>query len=182
MMGRMDLLPLGCVDEEVLMSLENCIQQTFGLRTVRLAPRPAPEFAYDSERRQFGSTEILLDVFRRLPADDALVLAVTNVDLFIPMLTFVFGQAQLGGRTALISLARLRQEFHGLPPDRSLLLKRAIKEALHELGHSLGLVHCLDPGCIISLSTNTRQIDAKTQAFCSRCTPLLMEKLANLRT
>ena len=180
-MVLVDLLPLGCVEEEVLTALEGCIGQTFGLQARRLTPLPAPGFAYDPGRRQFGSTEILRQVFQRLSADDALVLAVSHVDLFIPMLTFVFGQAQLDGRAALISLARLRQEFYGLPPNPSLLLKRAAKAALHELGHSLGLVHCLDPACVISVSTHIRQVDTKKQEFCLGCASMLAVKLSNLR-
>lgn len=180
-MGFVDLLPFGFVEEGVLGTLEGCIVRSFALQARRMAPLSEPDFAYDPRRGQFGSTEILREVLRRRSADATLVLAVTEADLFIPMLTFVFGLAQLGGRAALISLARLRQEFYGLAPDRSLFLARVAKEALHELGHSVGLVHCLDPACTLSLSTNIGQVDAKGQDLCSVCDALLEEKLEILR-
>jgi archaemetzincin len=100
-------------------------------------------------------------------------LAVTERDLFVPVLTFVFGQAQLGGRVAVISLARLRQEFYGLAINREVFAERAAKEALHETGHMFGLVHCADRACAMSLATNVRQIDTKQAAFCAPCTARL---------
>jgi len=93
----------------------------------------------------------------------------------VPMLTFVFGQAQLGGRVAIVSLARLRQEFYGLPADPILVRERAVKEALHEMGHAFGLVHCVDPLCAMSLSTQVEQVDAKLPDVCPSCRTLLRE-------
>ena len=109
------------------------------------------------------------------------VLAVTGVDLFIPMLSFVFGQAQFGGSAALISLARLQQEFYGIPPNPGLTTTRAVKECIHEVGHTFGLIHCPDPGCPMSLSNNMRQVDVKSDEFCSNCSIILEEHITSLR-
>jgi archaemetzincin len=130
---------------------------------------PGLDFAFDAGRRQHGSIPVLEMLTQLCPADAWKVLAVTGRDLFIPVLTFVFGHAQLGGRAAVISLARLRQEFYGLAPNREVFVERACKEALHETGHMFGLVHCADRGCAMSLATNVRQIDAKHAAFCAPC-------------
>jgi archaemetzincin len=173
-----DVLPIGPVPEEVLRAVEFAATETFGLETRRLQALPHPAFAWDAERSQHASTAILKDVFARRTPDAVRVLAVTEADIFLPMLTFVFGQAQLGGDAALISLARLRQEFYRLPPDRPLLLARAVKEALHELGHTFGIVHCPDPACAMSLSSDIRQIDAKNAGLCPGCSALLEESLA----
>ena len=127
------------------------------------------EFAYDAERKQYGSIPVLDMLLRRCPPDASKVLAVTERDLFIPVLTFVFGQAQLGGRVGVVSFARLRQEFYGLPPDREIFLGRAYKEALHETGHLFGLVHCAERNCAMSLATTVRQIDMKDDTFCASC-------------
>ena len=70
---------------------------------------------------------------------------------------------------AVVSLARLRQEFYRLPADREIFLERAVKEALHESGHMFGLVHCADRTCAMSLSTGVRQIDGKSASFCGPC-------------
>jgi len=127
------------------------------------------EFAFDAARKQYGSIPVLEMLTRLIPADARKLLAVTDRDLFIPVLTFVFGQAQLGGRVGVVSLARLRQEFYGLPPNCEVFWERAVKETLHESGHMFGLVHCADRTCAMSLATNVRQIDIKRAAFCAAC-------------
>ncbi len=101
------------------------------------------------------------------------MLGVTEQDLFIPMLTFLYGQAQLGGRAAIVSLARLRQEFYGLATDDPLLRLRASKEALHEVGHTFGLVHCRDERCVMAASTGIERVDSKRGEFCRPCAILL---------
>jgi archaemetzincin len=144
-----------------------------GLAPFRATVRPLDlgsiDFAYDAGRKQYGSIPVLEMLARHAPADAHKVLAVTEHDLFIPVLTFVFGHAQLGGRVGVVSLARLRQEFYGLPPNHGVFLGRSVKEALHETGHMYGLVHCADRTCAMSLATNVRQIDMKRAAFCERC-------------
>ena len=176
-MDFIDLLPFGPVEDAVMETIESSVRNGFGMEARRLPPQPEPLFAYDAVRGQFDSARILREVFDRRDAEARRILAVTRVDLFIPVLSFVFGQAQLEGPAALISLARLRQEFYGFPADGPLLLERTAKEALHELGHSFGLVHCPDPACVISLSSSIEQVDAKNGAFCPGCRSLLEERL-----
>jgi archaemetzincin len=136
---------------------------------VREMAIPAIDFAYDAARRQYNSVPVLEMLARLFPDDTGKLLAVTDRDLFVPVLTFVYGQAQLNGRVAVFSLARLRQEFYGFAPDREVLVERAAKEALHEAGHLFGLVHCAERTCAMSLATNVRQIDSKQAAFCAPC-------------
>jgi archaemetzincin len=173
----MEVMAVGEVDDGALAAVEEGVQRVFRLPVRRAPGAPEPSAALDEARRQYDSTGILKTVRERRSPGAARILGVTEVDLFIPMLTFVFGQAQLGGCAALISLARLRQEFYGLPADRPLLLERAVKEALHELGHTFGLTHCTDDACAISLSTNIRHVDAKNGGFCRGCAALLAERL-----
>jgi archaemetzincin len=94
---------------------------------------------------------------------------VTDFDLYIPILTFVFGEAQLGETAALVSTHRLRPEFYGLPHDPRLLQARLLKEALHELGHTFGLRHCSDYLCVMSASHSADRIDLKQADFCPAC-------------
>lgn len=176
-MGAIDLWMVGPVEDDVVEFLEGFLCRAFDLETRRMAPLLNADFAYDPRRAQHDSSRILREAFARASVDATRVLAVTGVDLFIPMLSFVFGQAQLDGRVALLSLARLRQEFYGLPANRPLLLSRAAKEALHELGHSFGLAHCPIPSCAMSLSTNILQVDAKNSKYCPGCRALLAETL-----
>jgi archaemetzincin len=149
-------------------AVRDCLAAEFTspAETVKL---PCIDFAFDAERRQYASIAVLELLSKTCPPDAWKLLAITGRDLFIPVLTFVYGQAQLGGRVAVMSLARLEQEFYGLPPNREVFLERARKEALHETGHTLGLVHCADRTCAMTLSTNIRQIDHKQAAFCPAC-------------
>jgi archaemetzincin len=156
------------VDREALALIRDSALAKFGV-PVRQVELSGIDFAYDAARGQYGSIPVLEMLARQAPADAHKLLAVTERDLFIPVLTFVFGQAQLGGRVGVVSLARLRQEFYNLPPHREVFLGRVMKEALHETGHMFGLVHCADRTCAMSLATSVRQIDLKQAAFCAAC-------------
>ena len=97
------------------------------------------------------------------------LLGVTDRDLYIPILTFVFGEAQMGGSSAIVSYHRLRQEFYGLPPDLDLLANRLLIESVHELGHTLRLTHCDDFRCAMASSHAVEWIDIKDSGFCEDC-------------
>lgn len=133
--------------------------------------------AHSPERSQYHATLVLASLLRKLPDSRSRILGITSVDLYVPVLTFVFGQAQLDGPGSLLSTFRLRNEYYGLPPDENVLLDRTIKEAVHELGHSFGLVHCPDPECVMSSSTYVEEVDLKGDWYCSSCTRE-MESLA----
>jgi len=124
--------------------------------------------AHDERRRQYHSTAILQQM-ERLVDPDARVLAVTGCDLYVPVLTFVFGEAQLQGNCALVSTARLKEQFYGLPERPDLLKERLIKEAAHELGHTFGLRHCPDWRCVMASSHAVERLDVKTAEFCNNC-------------
>lgn len=125
--------------------------------------------AYNPARRQYNSSQILIQLINNPPKDAYRILGVTDVDLFIPILTFVFGEAQLNGIGGIVSLHRLSNKFYGLPENLELMRKRLIKEAIHELGHTYGLVHCPRPGCVMNSSTYVEDIDEKTEFFCTAC-------------
>lgn len=131
---------------------------------------------YDPKRDQYYSTTILKELLLRFPSDGLKALLVVGVDLFIPILTFVFGEAQLEGKVGIVSTARLRQEFYHLPQDKPLLMRRLLKEKKRELGHTFGLVHCEDRNCVMSVAHNVLGVDAKGMGFCEECHSLLLEK------
>jgi archaemetzincin len=168
------------VERSAFEAVRGVLAGAYGV-AVKEAPLSEIDFAYDAGRRQYRSLDVLEMAARECPADALRLLAVTERDLFVPVLTFVFGQAQLGGRIAVISLARLRQEFYGLPPDGEVFLERAAKEALHETGHTFGLVHCPDRSCAMSLATNVRHIDEKKAGWCAPCTALLRRAQGAMR-
>jgi archaemetzincin len=167
--------------EEDISAIEMGTARLLNVEIRRLEPLPEPANAVDPRRRQYSSVEVMRAFAASAPAGDSKVVGIVERDLFIPMLTFVFGQAQLGGRLALVSLARLRQEFYGLPPDHTVLVGRAIKEVAHELGHTFGLVHCPDRLCSMSVSTDIRQVDGKRADFCRSCAAVVREITASRR-
>lgn len=128
-----------------------------------------PNSAFDPSRKQYNSTIILSLLLQRFPNSTNKILGITALDLFVPVLTYVFGEAQLGGSTCLVSTHRLDDVMYGLPPNRSLLRERLLKEAIHELGHNFGLIHCRSYECAMHSSTSVEEIDLKHATFCSDC-------------
>jgi len=166
---------LGPAPGAVLAALESALADAFRLPVHRLASIPEPGQAFDPGRGQWSSTAFLQVLLGRVPPRPTRLLGVTERDLFVPVLTFVFGQAQLRGRVAVLSLARLRPEFHGLPGSPAALARRAAVEAVHEVGHLFGLVHCPDRRCPMSLSIDLADLDGKAATPCPACRLLLEE-------
>lgn len=132
---------------------------------------------YSEERHQFHSTLILSKILNFLPDDGVKIVGITDVDIYIPILTFLFGEAQLDGIGALISTYRLRNEFYGLRKDNRLLYQRTLKEVLHELGHTFGLIHCKNYQCVMHSSSYVENIDLKSAQFCAACREKLTQNL-----
>jgi len=154
-------------DDRLLDALQRAIQGGFRV-PVRLDRRPErPTHTFDPRRGQHSSTQILKWLVGRSSAG-ARTLAVTDVDLFIPVLTFVYGEAQLGGDAAVVSTARLAVGAES-DPDRTLFDSRVIKECLHELGHTFGLIHCDSRVCVMARSVNLIEVDAKGRSLCPDC-------------
>lgn len=130
---------------------------------------------YDAARRQYNGNNLLKKVDTLSFPDSLKVLGLFNVDLFIPILTFIFGQAFLGGRSGIASAYRLNNERYGMIGNEIYLLERFRKEVIHELGHTLGLIHCHTPTCVMRSSTYVEDIDQKEQQLCIRCRELLRQ-------
>ncbi|HTS70778.1 MAG TPA: archaemetzincin family Zn-dependent metalloprotease [Terriglobia bacterium] len=167
-MNEIHILPLAAVPAGMLGDLRAGLEQVFGGRVEILPVESPPAQAFNVSRQQYSSTEILAALARRAPPETRL-LAVIPSDLYVPVLTFVFGEAQLEGVCAVVSTWRLRQDFYGLPADAALLGARLLKEAVHELGHTFGLLHCDDYQCVMASSHAVEWVDLKGSAFCADC-------------
>lgn len=130
-----------------------------------------PEEAFDNRRQQYNSNVLLSRIRSHSLQQSSLdrILGIVNVDIFVPSFNFVFGQAEYHGRTALISLWRLRPEFYGKASNTGLFVERSIKEATHEIGHTLGLMHCPDQLCVMFFSNSIVETDRKQSLFCNKC-------------
>ncbi|OMH41190.1 archaemetzincin family Zn-dependent metalloprotease [Desulfurobacterium indicum] len=165
---RICIIPETGIDESLLSFLEEKLSRIFGNAKVKTGFL-IPETAFNSYRQQFNAEMVL----KSLPIPDRkkcnLILGVTEKDLFADGLNFVFGIAEPLSGKALISTARLKNSFYGLPEDKELLKVRTLKEAVHEIGHLLGLPHCPDERCVMSFSNSITDVDRKSFYFCPRC-------------
>ena len=163
-----ELIPVGNTDEAILEALRQPLEEVFGQGT-RIGDSIAlPRESWNQHRGQHLASLLLTGLPLPTHSGDR-VLGAVDADIFAPGLNFVFGEAEIGERRALISLQRLRQEFYGLPQDENLFRERALKEAVHELGHTYGLGHCTDFTCVMHFSNSLRDTDLKGWNFCHNC-------------
>ena len=169
-MSALHLVPIYCgTHAELIPRLAGVLEQTFRLTVERHPPAFDPELAFDASRGQYNSRLLLTELVKQAPDNGGRILGVTSVDLFIPVLTFVFGEAQLNGPAAVVSTHRLAAEVYGLSEQPELLFDRLCKEAVHELGHTYQLVHCPDDYCVMRSSQYVENIDLKSAGFCHEC-------------
>ena len=168
-MSAITLVPIGSVPDDLLNRLAKRVGEIFRT-TVLLQPESFDaSLAFDSYRNQYNSSTFLSLLLKNHDSTEAKILGVTAYDLFVPVLTYVFGEAQLGGKAAVVSCFRLRPELYGLPEDALLVESRLEKEAIHELGHTFGLIHCSDDRCVMHPSTYAEDIDLKDTRPCITC-------------
>jgi archaemetzincin len=176
---RLLVVPIGDVNKDILQQIAAAVGQELNVHAlVTTRTLDIPPETYNERRGQYHSTPLLSLLHTKYGKEADCVLGVIDHDLYVPSLNFVFGEADLSARVAVISLTRLRQEFYGLPPNPELFQKRALTEAVHELGHTYGLRHCSDPHCVMFFSNSLADTDRKGYRFCSRC----RAQLERLRT
>lgn len=171
------IIPIGDVERKTLLKLSWVLRKKFEAVFEIGKPLPLLEDAYRPRREQYFATPILEELKQNIPEDADKVLGVLDVDIFVPALNFIFGQADLGGQVALISLTRLREEFYGNSKNEKLFFDRVVKEAVHELGHTFGLRHCDDVKCVMHFSNSLRDTDIKGSNFCEDCKEECKKKL-----
>lgn len=163
------IVSFGLFEKEFLEKVSIGVMNEFkSIVTIRDAHIDISEF-YDPVRRQYNGDKLLKQVAALNGNGNSKTIGLFNVDLYIPILTYIFGQAQLNGKTAIASHYRLSNERYGMPADDNLLLQRFTKEVIHELGHTFGLIHCHTPNCVMRSSTYVEDIDQKEAQLCAKC-------------
>ena len=170
---NINLISFGYFDRELLDKASDFIAGEFRMPVrIREGFLDLSEY-YDPARKQYNGTSLLKKIETEFSQDYSKTVGLFNVDLFIPVLTYIFGQAILNGNTGIVSAYRLSNERYGMKPDQDLLSARFRKEIIHELGHLFGLVHCSDPICVMRSGSYVEDIDQKQYSFCMNCREML---------
>jgi archaemetzincin len=156
--------PFGEIDGNLINAVRTAIEQSFGVKATVGTMEPVPADSYSHERGQYRSTAFLDALADLSRGDSRIRLGIAAVDLFVPELNFVFGEASSARRSAVFSTARLGGRGNG-----SMLVRRAVTEALHELGHVWGLAHCSRRDCVMWFSNTLAETDRKGTRFCCQC-------------
>ena len=164
--------PLGNIADEIMEQLRRGVGGIFNCPTEIEAGSSDLAQAYNPQRKQYFSSKLLASL--KKSEGEERVVGIAEVDLYVPRLNFVFGEADVLSGTAIVSLCRLRQEYYGLAPDEALFLERATKEIVHELGHTFGLGHCRNNKCVMHFSNSLADTDLKETSFCSGCRPKII--------
>jgi archaemetzincin len=179
-MTQVQLLPLGNLSTELLDAIGPPLESVFHVPIETRRYALALDEFFDPQRGQFNSTSILLHLRSSYPhfhpGVRTKLLAVMPDDLFIPILTYVFGEAEVGGSVAVVSTFRLLPERYGLGQDKPLFERRVLTEAVHEIGHAFGLIHCSEQDCAMHSSSSVEEIDLKGWRLCDVCAEELKKK------
>lgn len=181
MTNSVTICPLGPVDEEILHYIAKCISTRCGLTCRISSSLENPQYAYNDIRFQYDSKLILKHLLQHIHHKTLRLIGVTSVDLYVPILQFVFGLAQIKGPCLIISLHRLNPKFYDQPANSAILMTRVEKTVLHELGHTFGLTHCRNRRCVMYSSTRIEDTDLKQPDFCPTCFELFQWYLKQCR-
>lgn len=175
-MEEIGILIIGDVDSEIVERVVKKMENLLGVKVKIGFKKDNPDYAYSNSRGQYFSGEII----KRLNSESLSnkVLGIVDVDLCTPVLTYVFGEAQLDGKAGIVSIYRLREGSYG---DTEIVFERFYKEVLHELGHLFGLTHCSLKNCVMHFSANVRQIDLKGDEYCEACLDKIKSKMRELK-
>lgn len=168
------LVPLLPVADDMIDVLAQPISSVFNTTVDVDVPKAGVvETVFDPSRGQFNSTQLIRYLLSQYDLPGIKVLGITSVDLFVPILTYVFGEAQLGGTAGVMSMYRYDETLYGMDPSPVLSFERSLKEAIHELGHTFGLLHCSNYECSMHASTTVDDVDAKGTGLCGDCRKLI---------
>jgi archaemetzincin len=166
---KIKLISFGYFEKGLLDKVVNDVEHEFQLPVKTKEGHLDLSLFYDPARRQYDGFKLLKEIDSGFAKETNKTLGLFNVDLYIPILTYIFGQAYLNGRAGIASIYRLRNERYGIFKDEKILVERFRKEVIHELGHTFGLIHCYDPSCVMRSSTYVEDIDQKEHQLCRHC-------------
>lgn len=165
-MMELKIIPFGTVPKELINAIAEELSFSFNMLSEISEVMGLPKEFLNIFRHQFIADKILNYLSARFRGR---ILAITDEDIYSGELNFIFGQAELPGDVALISVHRLNPTFYRKAPDKQLFMERAVKESVHEVGHTLGLQHCDNEKCVMSFSNTIFDVDRKNKNLCDKC-------------
>lgn len=172
---NLSIVPVDEIDSQIINHISYKIEEVFKLRIRTkdwntISDIARSEFRF---RSMYRSTELLNYFSENLPDETGKILFIADSDLYSPVFSKFYGEAQLNGKTGILSLFHLKEDSGSRMKNKQILLSRAEKEAIHEIGHLFGLIHCRDVNCVMHLSSTIYDIDIKSSSFCNHCTDVL---------
>jgi archaemetzincin len=168
-MQKITLISINKIEPSILTALVEAVEIEFQFPVELVKKQEDLNEFYHPTRRQYDGSQLLKFVDSLKPTKSIKSIGLFNVDIYIPILTYIFGQAYLDGGTGIASLYRLKNEHYGLKSNDELLLTRFEKVVIHELGHTFGLKHCYIPNCVMRSGVYVEDLDQKSTGFCPSC-------------
>lgn len=175
--GVIAVLPLGKVGEDVVRIVTDGLQGVLRVPVDLYDGIRMPADSYMEARHQYNAMAILKHIRDQHAEPNVKILGLTEKDLGNPILTFVFGEAFLGGTAAVMSCHRLYRGVGDALVSREHFLSRVVKVALHEIGHAFNLPHCHVGRCVMRASNSLAELDSKLGYLCNYCELFFFEAL-----
>jgi archaemetzincin len=168
------LAPVVFSNTQLLDRIIGTLQQTFKTHVNKISLSIDTDSLFSYERRQFFSTGFIEQAIKQTAHINGKIILITELDIYVPVLTFLYGEAQLKGKHSVVSVFRLHEEFYSGVTNNELLYERTIKEIYHELGHNFGLIHCQNWDCVMHSSNSIEEVDLKGDTYCVNCKNFLL--------
>lgn len=166
-MGSIYLTKIGKVGIDCK-QMSEVIKERFNIEVSIIDTFSDVEFAYDKNRQQYFAPLILNRLEEFIPSGALRLIAIIDKDIYDRSLNFIFGEAR--SEICIVSINRFRPcAWREGDVEKELTTERAIKTAVHELGHTFGLRHCSNPKCVMYFSNWIHDTDNKSNNFCSKC-------------
>lgn len=166
------LAPVVFSNNQLLDKITGTLEMTFKTNVHNIPLSIDTDSLYSHGRRQYYSTGFIEQSVKQTSHINGKIILLTELDIFVPVLTFLFGEAQLNGKHSIVSVFRLHEEFYSGQTNNELLYERTIKEVYHELGHNFGLVHCQNWDCVMHSSNSIEHVDLKGDKYCKSCSKI----------
>lgn len=171
------LAPVVFSNTQLLDRIMQTLKKTFNTHVNKISLSIDTDSLYSYERRQYFSTGFIEQSLKQTEHINGKIILITELDIYVPVLTFLFGEAQLKGKHSIVSVFRLHEEFYSGITNNELLYERTIKEVYHEMGHNFGLIHCQNWDCVMHSSNNIEEVDLRGNTYCKNCFGLLNKSL-----